>query len=192
MHHRADSSNAEQFVHVHGALRAQPRPDTHSVQSIENWLWNRPGAIDERETDFLIHREDLMGFGIQSKPPLWRGCYRVLKCWYELQIFPVSWGLKSIHTTVAKMIDKSKHSPAPDLPYPDVHQWNDARIDRFICGLLHVLGFAMLIAPLWVLSRTQDTQQKLGVISGFLFLFVLLVLILTVSKPLELLAATAA
>ncbi len=54
------------------------------------------------------------------------------------------------------------------------------------------LGLGMLIGPLWWLQNLSNSEVRLGVITGFLFAFMALLSILTVAKPFEVLAATAA
>jgi len=75
----------------------------------------------------------------------------------------------------------------------DYHK--DAVVDRAVtCGTV-VLGLAMLIGPLWLLqhiSADQNLEARLGVISGFLCLFTILLSLFTVAKTFEVLAATAA
>ena len=53
----------------------------------------------------------------------------------------------------------------------------------------------MLVGPLWwlqYLSAQKNTEYQLAVITGFLVLFTILLSILTVARPFEVLAATAA
>ena len=53
----------------------------------------------------------------------------------------------------------------------------------------------MLVGPLWWLqhiSAQNNTEYRLAVITGFLVLFTILLSILTVARPFEVLAATAA
>jgi len=86
----------------------------------------------------------------------------------------------------------------PDLPvhsitHPEmVYYSSDARIDSFIGVTITALGMGMLIAPLWVLAYTEVRWKRLGVITGFIILFLGLVAFTTVAKPFESLAAAAA
>lgn len=54
------------------------------------------------------------------------------------------------------------------------------------------MGMVMLIAPLWVLAVTHGTMKRLGVITGFVVLFLGLIAFTTVARPFESLAAAAA
>lgn len=58
-----------------------------------------------------------------------------------------------------------------------------------------VLGVGMLVGPLWWLqhlSAKDGLKARLAVITGFLIVFTILLSILTVARPFEVLAATAA
>lgn len=59
--------------------------------------------------------------------------------------------------------------------------------------LVLVIGLVMLIVPIWVLELvTKDAKARLGVISGFIALFLFGIQGVTAGKPGETLAATAA
>ncbi len=72
----------------------------------------------------------------------------------------------------------------------------DSLIDKIVTCLILLLGLAMLIGPLWWLQEMSNDQLspqvRLGVITGFLVLFTILLSNLTVARPFEVLAATAA
>lgn len=68
-------------------------------------------------------------------------------------------------------------------------------IDKSVTIVTMVLGVAMLIGPLWWLqhlSTQKNLEARLAVITVFLILFTILLSILTVARPFEVLAATAA
>lgn len=78
-------------------------------------------------------------------------------------------------------------------PYPDTLRLaHDARIDAFVGITITVLGMIMLIAPLWILAITHGTMKRLGVITGFIVIFLALIALTTVARPFESLAAAAA
>ena len=68
----------------------------------------------------------------------------------------------------------------------------DSLVDKFVTFITILLGLGMLIGPLWWLQNLSNNEKRLGVITGFLFTFTVLLSILTVAKPFEVLAATAA
>jgi hypothetical protein len=73
-----------------------------------------------------------------------------------------------------------------------LHYSCDDRIDMYLGVTIVVLGSSMLIAPLWTLAYTEGMKQRLGVITGFIVLFLGLVSFTTIAKPFESLAAAAA
>lgn len=72
----------------------------------------------------------------------------------------------------------------------------DSVVDKLVTCLIMLFGLAMLIGPLWWLQHLSadqpNLQARLEVITGFLVLFTISLSILTVAKPFEVLAATAA
>lgn len=73
---------------------------------------------------------------------------------------------------------------------------NESRIEKFVTCATIALGLAMLIAPLWLLqhftTEGSSTKARLLIITGFIIAFAVMVSILTVSRPAEVLGATAA
>ncbi|KAF2790269.1 hypothetical protein K505DRAFT_251550 [Melanomma pulvis-pyrius CBS 109.77] len=65
-------------------------------------------------------------------------------------------------------------------------------VDRCLEIWVSILGMIMLITPLWVLVITHGTMKRLGVISGFIVLFLTPIALTTVARPSESLAAAAA
>ena len=73
-----------------------------------------------------------------------------------------------------------------------VRYYSDSRIDKFVNGLLLVLGFIMLTTPLWSLAYVHSLHVKLGIISASILFFQLVVFCLTTAKIPGVLAGTAA
>ena len=73
---------------------------------------------------------------------------------------------------------------------------DDPVIDRFVTCLIMLLGLGMLVGPLWWLqllsTHEPNLEARLGIITGFLVLLITLLNMLTVAKPLSILAAAAA
>ncbi len=72
----------------------------------------------------------------------------------------------------------------------------DSLVHKFVTCLIMLFGLGMLIGPLWWLQHLSAEQPnlraRLEVITGFLIVFTILLSILTVARPFEVLAATAA
>jgi hypothetical protein len=68
---------------------------------------------------------------------------------------------------------------------------NDKRVEKLSSGFISLAGLAMLIGPLWILAYVHHTAIRLGVISGFIVVFVA-VAVATTARVFETLAAAAA
>ena len=73
----------------------------------------------------------------------------------------------------------------------ETHYASDKRIDVFITFIILLIGVFMLIAPLWILEYVRRKVDRLGVITIFIVLFILLLSLTTVARPFETLAAAA-
>ncbi len=71
-----------------------------------------------------------------------------------------------------------------------LHQ--EQRADEFLTWAIVFLGFAMVIAPLWILLFVTNPKYRLAIMSGFIFLFLVFVSFVTTARPFESFAATAA
>jgi hypothetical protein len=77
---------------------------------------------------------------------------------------------------------------------------NDKRVDVVSSGTIAIVGLGMLIVPIWVLntidlyysSDPNLSNMRLGIISGFIVVFFVLVGVATTAKVFDALAATAA
>lgn len=74
----------------------------------------------------------------------------------------------------------------------EIYYSSDKSIDQFVAALILFLGVAMLIAPLWILHFVQGSVHRLGIITVFIVLFLILLSGTTVAKPFESLAGAAA
>ena len=69
---------------------------------------------------------------------------------------------------------------------------NDKNIDRVAAYITAFISLAMLTGPLWVLNFVQGESSRLGVITGFVGGFYILVSNATTARPSETIAAVAA
>lgn len=90
--------------------------------------------------------------------------------------------------------DYDKPSSNKDFETQSTIYSKESRIKRFITCATIVVGLAMLIGPLWLLQYNSKRGQsvRLVIISSFLIGFALLLSVVTVTKPFEVLSATAA
>jgi hypothetical protein len=71
---------------------------------------------------------------------------------------------------------------------------NDGRIEGLSSGMIALVGLGMLVGPLWVLEvfNWADSKVRLGIITGFIGLFFVLVAVATTARVFDALAAAAA
>lgn len=79
----------------------------------------------------------------------------------------------------------------PHIIDENIHYLSDQRIDFFIAMIMTTLGLAMLIAPLWWLAFVGHTTKRLGIITGFVVVFLCFVTFATNARTSESLGATA-
>ncbi|TVY92545.1 hypothetical protein LAWI1_G001533 [Lachnellula willkommii] len=155
-------------------LKAYPQAYRPDVKSLRAWHANHGSvAIVPAEQDYLAHDSDLFCAAPKQKTPLRRFLDRSL----AFRILPL-W-----------------RQDEPGLPSYDkdlIFSISDKRIDRFITCLILGIGTAMLIAPIWILEVMTRPVRKLIVITVFIVAFLAMVSAVTVAKPFETLAATAA
>jgi hypothetical protein len=166
----------------HSALKERPVAPDQAVTNVKNWLENRAGAIDEKESNFINQRDDLITVFTVPRTPLRSALER-----FEWFNWP----------KVFQDVPNRFKSGNGDLPYyeynPKTTRYHsDHRIEQCVTASVCFVGFVMLIAPLWILMYIQSNPVRLGIITGFIAVFLALIQSVTVAKPFESLAATAA
>lgn len=161
----------------HTTLRSHPKVPQFDIDSLKNWLYNAQKAINPTEVSYLDQQHDLLSvIPAAATSPLRRllaksSKFNFMKIWRK----------------------KAPPHAESFCVYPEtVHYSSDARMERFVTLSIMILGTAMLIVPLWVLAITPGTMERLGIISGFVLFFIVLVAGMTVARPFETLAAAAA
>jgi hypothetical protein len=159
---------ADDLVQQYSQVRSRPKAPQKSIQSISNWFANHENAILEEETDYIQKTHDLF----QVVPRQTSQLRAFLEQSSRFRLMSI-WEKRS-------------------LDEDTIHYIADRRIDAFINGLTTIIGFVMLTAPLWTLAWVKPMASRLGIITAFIFLFLVLVNTLSVARPFEVLAATAA
>ncbi|KAJ3539468.1 hypothetical protein NM208_g5477 [Fusarium decemcellulare] len=163
-----------EFLLQQSNLRSLSKAPRRDVKSIRTWHKNFGGAaISPREQEYLDHEDDLVCIVQRDKTPLRRLIDRSL----TMRSLPI-WELKN----------KEK----PFYYGDEVSYYSDKRIDRFASAVIVTVGVVMLITPIWVLQAMGTLRAKLGVITAFVFVFLLVLSSAMVAKPFEALGATAA
>ncbi|KAI1135031.1 hypothetical protein F5Y05DRAFT_396329 [Hypoxylon sp. FL0543] len=153
-------------------MTASPR---RNIKNIESWFANNQGAINDEETSFIKHRDDLVS-GCKEKS--------LLRMIFEDQIV-----LRS-----KTFLGLFKKEPPPTMSLHDqskTYQFSDQDIDAFGSVAIFIAALMMLIAPLWILQALVDIHAKLAVITVFIVACLFFLSFAIVGKPFERLAATA-
>jgi len=66
------------------------------------------------------------------------------------------------------------------------------KLEGFVTVIICLVGLLMLIAPLWILKAVSEPGPRLEIITVFILVFLGLIQSVTIAKPFETLAATAA
>ena len=151
------------------------------IQNLENWHNTYPGAIHPFESAFVKQRDDLINLVKIPRTPL-RSFLERFDCFRWSRVFQ--------HTPHKFKQPSSSDSTGYD-PEITRHHAED-RIDGFVNAVICLCGFLMLIIPLWILLYTSSRAAQLGIITAFVALFLAIVQSVSVARPFESLAATAA
>lgn len=160
-----------ELVIQHSELRSRPKVLEKDRNSLSNWFSNHHKAILEEETMYIQHPDDLFAMVPKNKTPL----RRVLERSSRFRLF--------------RWWKKKKPSPLDD---ENVHFTSDWKIDLCVNIIIACIGLFMLIVPLWVLAYTKGMGRRLGIITGFVLVFLCFVSFTTVARPFETLGAAAA
>jgi hypothetical protein len=166
---------SDELVLQHSKLRSRPSVPKKDLESVTNWLYNKENAIEKAEVAYIQYVSDLAPLVPKPKSSLRRfleysQSFRLWRLW------------------------RIEPPPLPnDVAGEDkqTHYASDKKIDVFITFIILLVGVIMLIAPLWILEYVRRNVDRLGVITTFIVLFILLLSMTTVARPFETLAAAA-
>ncbi|KAK0646738.1 hypothetical protein B0T16DRAFT_493658 [Cercophora newfieldiana] len=157
------------------SLKARPKAAPKTITNIKTWLVNNNHPICPQEAASFDAR-DLIS--LASSP---KSAFRRL---VEQHLLGPTRGLFGIF----------RHNPplgANDRVFQDTHHGSDDQVDSFASVIIFISATTMLIAPLWILTVVNTLHQKLATITTFLVVFLAILTWGTLSKPFEILAATA-
>lgn len=155
-------------------MRKYPRAPRRDIKSIRNWHFNHDyAAVSTKEQEYLDHEDDLICMVHADKTPL-------------RQLVDSSLRLRTLG------IWKDNKEDIPVYDARNVGYFSGKRMDRFASAVIVFIGVAMLITPIWILQALESLPTKLGTITAFVSVFLLVSSTVMVSKPLEALSATAA
>ena len=193
----------ERFLLDHSTLKTRSEATESQVRNVKTWLKNSNGAIVDTETGFIEKTGDLIPVVSKNKTPMRRffdrfdatkkiPCFTNRKVSLNTANFSKCLRFRANCYKLNRLLDKEKGFE--DFESQTTIYNKESRIDKFVTCATIVVGLAMLIGPLWLLQSISGKGQnaRLVIISSFLIAFTLLVSVVTVAKPFEVLAATAA
>lgn len=142
----------------------------------------RPTAIDIRESEYIDHDDDLVSIHPKSKSPG--------RNFLESVAFGGRFNRRGI-PWLKRLFSREAPKDVVSLRNEDTVWPNDQRMEKVSSVVISAIGLSMLIGPIWALAYTKSFPARLGVISGFIVIF-FVVLAITRSRLYEALAATAA
>ncbi|EXJ60198.1 hypothetical protein A1O7_04350 [Cladophialophora yegresii CBS 114405] len=172
------------FVLRHSALRERPPASKHDVTNVKNWRATYPHAIDPEEASFIDREDDLINVVPVPKTPLRTAVERFIG---------LGWNRLFLRSP-QRFDDLEGGEKRPYFEYDpsSTRYYSDSLVDGFFTAIVCIIGLIMLVTPLWILMFVDQPIQQLGVITGFIVLFLGLIQSVTVARPFESLAATAA
>lgn len=164
---------SDEYVESFTKVRSRPRASKRHVENIQNWLERQ--AIDEDEAAFAKQEGDLISIKSRVQLPIgrWLEIFSKLRFSKLFRVRPVQ-GLPLAS-------DVTKYS-------------NDQKFDQLTNVMVIFVGLVMLLAPMWWLENVSNSTTRLTVITGFICVFMVMMTTatITINKPFEVVAATAA
>ncbi|KAI0437797.1 hypothetical protein F4803DRAFT_128555 [Xylaria telfairii] len=162
------------FLIQQSQLRDYVRAPSRDVKNLRTWHANHQHkAIDEEEHRYLEQDQDLIRLRATDKTPL--------RDWIDSSLV-----LRTLS------IWKKKSRVVPEYEASNISYYSDTSIDAFASAMIVFVGASLLITPIWILQAIEKLQIKLGVITAFVLVFLLVLSFAMVAKPFEALGATAA
>lgn len=192
----------ERFYLDHSQMKARPDATDFQISNVKRWIEGaNVKVIQHEEQQFLEKAGDLVAIVPKDRTPLRRfidrfNLLRLLSCFRERKV-PNAWScIRFIGELRADTSQKNEREYDPeDFERRTTVYDNDPAVDKFVTCATIFLGLGMLIGPLWWLQQLadhNDLKTRLAVITAFLMVFAVALSILTVAKPFDVLAASAA
>jgi len=157
-------------------LKKTKRAMRRHISYIQAWFSDFPLAINQEETNFIKHTDDLMCLSA-DRPLLWR--------LFETRI---AWKIAALLRTFSQT---SRQSQGPACANDRFFMYSDRNIEAWGFFAVLVTTAFMLISPLWILQAIDAFRVRLAVITFFITACVCVLTFATQVKPLERLAAAA-
>lgn len=166
-----DSIQTDQYIDAFSKIRARPRAEERQITNVKNKL-NRK-AITGNERDFINHKGDLISISSRSRPPLGR--------WLEAR-----------QSLRFMKVFRAKHGDDVHIESSSTVYTSDATFENFTTFGIIFTGLVMLLVPIWWLEYVRAQKVRLGIITGFICVFMFAMATATNNQPFSVVAATAA
>lgn len=188
----------ERFLLDHSQLKARSDATDFQICNVKNWLDSSNGAIKDEEAAFIEQEGDLIAIVPRVKTPLRRfidkfPSIRKISCFRDRKVRSIN--IPPIDIKAEAKV-RQRNTRFDDFESRTTIYNKESRIDKFATCAAIVLGLGMLIAPLWLLQHLSaekpNLNSRLLVITVFMVVFTIMIIVVTIAKPSEALAATAA
>lgn len=150
------------------------------MKAVRKWLANHKYAIDDLEAAYINEEHDDDLIPVHPKPRSW---FRKV-----LEKTPI---LR--HRPLRRFLTREPCDPLIRKKEGGKTVWHyDKRVEWLSAVVIGMVGLGMLIGPIWALYEVEPSNKRLGIITGFIVAFYVLVVIATTAKLFESLAAVAA
>ncbi|KAI1128640.1 hypothetical protein F5Y10DRAFT_240197 [Nemania abortiva] len=162
-----------QFLAQQSILGHLENAPLREVKNLRRWHKNHQNkAIDAKEHEYLSQNEDLIQVHSHDRTPVRR-------------LIDSSLRLRTMS------IWKDNKVSIPEYESKEISYYSDRRMDAFASGVIVFIGAVILLIPLWILQALESLKIKLAVITAFVFIFLVVISLAMVSRPLEALGASA-
>lgn len=135
-----------------------------------------PYAIEHNESQFIARKDDLIA--VQPK--------RKSRFRHFLESTPL------LRIPVIRNVFDREPDDFNIIKDSETIWHNDKKVERFSSVVVAIVGLAMLTGPLWILEYVNGAAIRLGVITGFIAVFFVLVSVATTARIFDALVAAAA
>lgn len=175
------SDLVDSFVNEYVQLATRPQVHPYDVKAVRNWHGNYAGAINDEEAAYITddkYTDDLIPVHPKSRSRFRRVLERFLL-------------KRRFMRTLFSRIPSDLQNIDDGLTFWQSDNF-DKRMEKLSFFFIGLAGLAMLIGPLWWLNYLHNPEARLGVITGFVMAFFVIVAKATTASVYETLAAAAA
>lgn len=165
-----------QFINEYSKLVTRAAVDAEDVRKVKRWFDGvHPCAIEKEEQDYISHTDDLI--------PVLPKVKSRFRNFLESTL---------LRPSIIRQFFERKPDDINLIDDDQTVWYSDKRVERFFTVVVAVGGLSMLVGPLWILEYAYGSAVRLGVVTGFITLFFVLVSVATTAKIFEAMAAAAA